>query len=293
MVFSQVPQYIVSGITSGSIYALIALGFSLVHNATGIINFAQGEFVMLGALITISGVKDFGLSMWNSSILAILMVTLVGLGLEKGPLRRSKTSSPLILIMITVGLSITLQGIGMIVWGKDVRTLPPVGGYNYIRFLNASIIPQTILIIVVVAILLFLLYLFFHKTVLGKAVRAVSENPEGAYLIGIPVKRLIMLSFGLSGAIGALAGILVTPLTTMSYQSGLMLGLKGFASAVLGGFSSIAGSVVGGFLLGLMESFGAGFISSTYKDAIAFFVLLSILFLRPSGIFGNVKMRKV
>ncbi len=293
MLVEQFPQYVVSGITSGSIYALIALGFCLIHSATGIINFAQGEFVMLGALITISLVKDFGMSMCISTILAIIVVTLVGLALERGPIRYSRTTSPLILIMITVGLSISLQGVGMLIWGKDVRTLPPVGGYKYIHILNASIIPQALLIIAVVAVLLSVLYVFLNKTIMGKAIRAVSESREGAYLVGIPVRSLITLSFGLSGAVGALAGILVTPLTTMSYQSGLMLGLKGFAAAVLGGFSSLLGSVAGGFLLGLMESFGAGLISSTYKDAIAFLILLGILFVRPTGLLGNVKMRKI
>jgi len=293
MIAEQLPQYFVSGITAGSIYALIALGFCLIHNATRIVNFAQGEFVMLGALTTISFVSDLGFPIWLGAILSVFIVTAVGLLLEKGPIRHSKDASPLTLIMITVGASIAIQGSGMVIWGKDAHTLPPIGGYHYIRVLNASVIPQTIVIVAVVTVLLLLLYFFFHRTMVGKAIRAVSENSEGAALIGIPVRALVTASFGLSGAIGAIAGILVTPLTTMSYQSGLMLGLKGFAAAILGGFGSFPGAVFGGFLLGLMESFGAGFVSSTYKDAVAFLVLLAILFCRPQGLFGKVQVRRV
>ncbi|MGC8720472.1 MAG: branched-chain amino acid ABC transporter permease, partial [Thermodesulforhabdaceae bacterium] len=143
------------------------------------------------------------------------------------------------------------------------------------------------------AILLIILSLFFYQTRMGKAMRAVAEYPEGAALLGIPVKNLVMFSFGLSGALGAIAGILVTPLTTMSYQCGLMIGLKGFSAAVLGGFGSFPGAIIGGISLGLMESLGAGFISSTYKDAIAFLVLILILFCKPTGIVGEAKTQRV
>jgi branched-chain amino acid transport system permease protein len=288
-----IPQYIVSGITSGSIYALIALGFSLIYNASRIVNFAQGEFVMLGALMTISFSQERGLPLWAGAIAAVLFVTIVGLLLELGPLRQAKSKNHLILVMLTVGASIFMQGTSMLIWGKDSKTLPPIGGYEPIRILNASIIPQTIFILGVAGSFLLLLSLFFHHTRTGKAIRAVAEYPEGAALLGIPVRHLVMLSFGLSGALGAMAGILVTPLTTMSYQCGLMLGLKGFAAAVLGGFGSFLGSVLGGLTLGLMESLGAGLISSTYKDAIAFVLLLGILFCKPTGIIGEAKAHRV
>lgn len=288
-----IPQYIVSGITSGSIYALIALGFSLIYNASKIVNFSQGEFVMLGALITISFSQERGLPLWIGAVLAVVFVTGVGFLIESGPLRRAKSKNHLILVMLTVGASIFIQGTGMIIWGKESKTLPPIGGYDPIRILNASLIPQTIVILATSAVLLVLLSFMFYRTKIGKAIRAVSEYPEGAALLGIPVKNLVMFSFGLSGALGAIAGILVTPLTTMSYQCGLMLGLKGFSAAVLGGFGSFLGSVTGGIFLGLMESFGAGFISSTYKDAIAFLVLIIILFWKPTGLVGEVRTHRV
>ncbi|MCX7822413.1 MAG: branched-chain amino acid ABC transporter permease [Syntrophobacterales bacterium] len=288
-----VPQYIVSGITSGSIYALIALGFSLIYNASRIVNFSQGEFVMLGALFTISFSQEQNLPLWIGAIASVLVVTLIGFLLESGPLRRAKSKNHLILVMLTVGASIFIQGTSMLIWGKESKTLPPIGGYDPIRVLNASFIPQTVVIIATATVLLVLLSLLFYRTKIGKAMRAVAEHPEGAALLGVPVKNLVTLSFGLSGALGAIAGILVTPLTTMSYQCGLMLGLKGFAAAVLGGFGSFSGSVLGGILLGLMESLGAGFISSTYKDAIAFLALLGILFWRPTGLFGEAKTYRV
>ncbi|SFM82002.1 branched-chain amino acid ABC transporter permease [Thermodesulforhabdus norvegica] len=292
MLAQQIPQYIVSGLTSGSIYALVALGFCLIHNATRIVNFAQGEFVMLGALATVSLVADLGLPLWFGAAVSVAMVTLVGVFLDRGLIRRARTTAPIVFIMITVGASIALQGTGMIIWGKDARTLPPIGGYRYIRFGSASIIPQTLVIIGVVACLLLGLYLFLHRHRIGRAIRAVADNPEGALLVGIPVGRLVALSFGMSGALGALAGILVTPLTTMSYQSGLMLGLKGFSAAVLGGFGSLPGAVAGGFILGMLEAFGSGLLSSTYKDAIAFMVLVMILFCKPDGLFGSVRLRR-
>ncbi len=289
----HLPQYILSGITSGSIYVLIAMGFSLIYNASRIVNFAQGEFVMLGALFTISLAQERGLPLWAGAVVAVVGVAGIGILLERGPLRRGRSRSHLILVMITIGASISIQGTGMLFWGKDVRTLPPIGGYEPIRILNASIIPQTIVILTTAVCLLATLFVFFHRTRLGKAIRAVAENPEGAELLGIPVTRLVALSFGLSGALGALAGILITPLTTMSYQSGLMLGLKGFAAAVLGGFGSFPGAVVGGITLGLLESLGAGLISSTYKDAIAFLALLAILFWKPTGVVGEVNVHRV
>lgn len=290
---SLVPQYIIAGVTSGSIYSLIALGFSLIYNASRIVNFSQGEFVMLGALLTISFSQEKGLPLWIGATASVIFVTGVGFLLESGPLRRARSRNHLILVMLTVGASIFIQGTSMLIWGKESKTLPPIGGYDPIRILNASFIPQTVVILVTTTVLLILLSMLFYRTKTGKAIRAVAEHPEEAALLGIPVKNLVLFSFGLSGALGAVAGILVTPLTTMSYQSGLMLGLKGFAAAVLGGFGSFAGGVSGGILLGLMESLGAGFISSTYKDAIAFIVLIGILFWKPTGLVGEAKTYRV
>jgi len=293
MIWHLIPQFLVSGITNGSIYALIALGFCLIQNATGIVNFAQGEFVMLGAMIAISTYQIGLFPLPMAFIFAIISVGFIGIALQQGPIRHSKNHDILTLVMITVGASISFRGAGMLVWGKNSRTLPALGGDAPIFFLDAAILPQTLWILALSLIVLGLLYLFFHRTLMGKAMRAAADNPYGAVLIGISVRRLVALAFALSGSLGAMAGILITPITSMSCEGGLMLGLKGFAGAILGGYGSILGAVVGGLLLGVLESLGAGLISSAYKDAIAFVVLLAILFFRPAGLFGNVQVRRL
>ncbi len=293
MYWHLVPQFFVSGITNGSIYALIALGFCLIQNATGLVNFAQGDFVMLGSMIAISCFGSWGLPMPLAFILAIGAVAAIGILLERGPIRLSRNRDVLTLVMITIGASISFRGAGMLLWGKTTRTLPALGGDTPLIFLSAAILPQVLWILAISCVVLLALFLFFRHTLMGKAMRAVADNPYGARLLGISVKRLVALAFALSGAMGALAGILITPLTGMSYNAGLMLGLKGFSGAILGGYGSTLGAVVGGLLLGVCEAFGAGFISSGYKDAFAFLVLLAILFVRPAGLFGTVTIKRV
>jgi branched-chain amino acid transport system permease protein len=293
MLRQQIPQFLVAGVTNGSIYALIALGFCLIQNATGLVNFAQGDFVMLGALTMISLNKMLGLPALPAFALAVTTVALVGMFLEAGPLRHSKNRDILTLVMVTVGASISLRGAGMIVWGKNAYILPAWGGDRPILVGTAAILPQSLWILCATAMALLALYLFFQRTLLGKAVRAAADNPSGALLVGIAVRQLIALAFALSGALGATAGILITPLTTMSYDAGLMLGLKGFAAAILGGYGSSVGAVTGGLLLGVLESLGAGLISSAYKDAIAFIILLVLLFVRPAGLLGSVQVKRL
>ena len=293
MFWLLIPQFFVSGITTGSIYALIALGYCLIQNATGLVNFAQGEFVMLGAMMMVSLTHVAQLPMPLAFLISTAAVAVIGVALEQGPLRHSRNRDILTLVMITVGASISIRGASMLVWGKNSHIFPPLGGESPIVLFNAAIMPQSLWILGISLCVLGLLYLFFHRTLLGKAVRAAADNPFGAVLLGISVRKLVALAFALSGALGALAGILVTPITSMSYDAGLMLGLKGFAGAILGGYGSTVGAVVGGLLLGILESFGAGLISSAYKDAIAFIILLAILFVRPSGLFGSARVKRL
>jgi branched-chain amino acid transport system permease protein len=293
MVLQQIPQFMVSGITNGSIYALIALGYCLIQNATGLVNFAQGDFVMLGALTMISLTQVAQVPVPLALVLSTAVVTLIGVLLELGPIRQSRNRDILTLVMITVGASIFLRGAGMLVWGKSARILPAWGGDQPILLWKTAILPQALWILGSTVVVVVVLYGFFQRTLVGKAMRAVADNPEGALLIGLSVRRLIALAFALSGALGALAGILVTPLTSMSYDAGLMLGLKGFAAAILGGYGSTPGAVVGGLLLGILEALGAGLISSAYKDAIAFVILLAILLVKPAGFLGCVRVRRL
>ena len=293
MIWSQLPQFLVSAVTSGSIYALIALGFGIIHNATGIVNFAQGEFVMLGAMSMISLTRFFGIPILFAFPLAVLIVMAVGWLLEVGPIRRARSHHILILVMITVGASITMRETAMLIWGKTPRTLPSFSGEDPLVWGHAAILPQTLWILGLTLLVVVVLGFFFNKTLVGKAMRAVAENRRGAALIGIAVNRMTMLAFVLSGGIGAVAGIIITPITTMSYGAGVMLALKGFSAAILGGYGSMKGAVIGGLLLGTMESLGAGFISSAYKDAFAFLLLLLVLFVRPTGLFGKEEIKRV
>ncbi|UCG12052.1 MAG: branched-chain amino acid ABC transporter permease [Deltaproteobacteria bacterium] len=293
MIWTQLPQFIVSGLTSGSIYALIALGFGIIHNATGVVNFAQGEFVMLGALSMISLTRGAGLPILVAFPFAVLVVMGVGGLLEIGPVRQSRSRNILILVMITVGASITLRETAMLIWGKTPRALPPFSGDEPLVWGPAAILPQTLWIIGITFVVVLALSFFFSRTMVGKAMRAAAENRRGAVLIGVAVHRMTLLSFVLSGGIGAVAGIIITPITTMSYNAGVMLALKGFSAAILGGYGNMKGAVIGGLLLGTLESLGAGFISSAYKDAFAFLILLLVLFIWPAGLFGKEEIKRV
>ncbi len=291
--FLQLFQFLLSGLTTGATYALIAIGFSLIHNSTGIVNFAQGEFVMLGGMFMITYFTLGKLPMILAFFLTVLSVAVVGLLLERGPIRKARSKEILILVMITVGASISIRGLSMILWGKNSMTLPPFSGEAPLTFLGAAVMPQSIWIFGITVAIVIALNFFFRGTMTGKAMRAVAASRRSALLTGIPVDRMIFLSFMLSGALGAVAGIILTPITTTSYDVGVMLGLKGFSAAILGGYGSMPGAVLGGLLLGVLESLAAGLISSEYKDALAFLVLLLVLFLKPSGILGQGKLRRV
>ena len=289
----QILQFVLSGLTTGSTYALIAIGFSLIHNSTGIVNFAQGEFVMLGGMFMITFYSFLKLPMLPAFFLTVLSVAAVGLLLERGPIRRSKSKEILVLVMITVGASISIKGLSMILWGKNPMGLPPFSGEAPLVLFGATVMPQSIWIFGITVLVVAALHYFFKGTMTGKAMRAVAASRRSAMLTGIPVDRMILFSFTLSGAVGAVAGIILTPITTTSYDVGVMLGLKGFSAAILGGYGSMPGAVVGGLLLGVFESLSAGLISSEYKDALAFLVLLTVLFLKPSGILGQGRLRRV
>ena len=283
--FRQLFQYILSGLSNGAIYALIGFGFAVIYNATGIINFAQGEFVMLGGMLTIFFLSVFKIPLVPAILLAIVVSTFVGILFERFAIRPLKDANPLRMIIITIGASIFIRGAAMLIWGKDTHALPAFSGDDPLYIAGATVLPQHIWILGVTVLIIISSRIFFNHSIVGKAMRACSYNPRAAGLVGINVKSMILLSFALSSAIGSLAGIIIAPLTMTSYDVGVMLGLKGFCAVIIGGMSSGIGTVIGGFVLGLLESLGAGFISASYKDAIAFIILLLILFVRPEGLF--------
>ena len=290
---SQLIQYLLTGLTVGAIYAIVGLGFNIIYNTTQIINFAQGEFVMLGGLLMGSMVNSLQLPMLLAFPATVGVVTAVGLMMERLAIYPLKNAGVLKLIIITIALSILTKGIAMFIWGKNPYALKPFSSSEAIPFLKAYIMPQTLWIIGITIVLVVALNFFFDRTLLGKAMSACSENPEAAYLVGINVRRMIMTSFMLSAALGAVAGIIITPISLMEFDRGAMLALKGFGACILGGLGNFYGAIVAGFLLGLLESFATGLISSAYKDALALVVLLLVLFVRPSGLFGSAELSKM
>jgi len=283
----QLLQYLFTGITIGAIYGMVALGFNIIYSATGIINLAQGEFVMLGGMMMVYLTAIIKLPMVVSFFLSILIVTMIGAAFERAAIHPLKSPSVLTLIIITVAASILFKGGAMFAWGKHTFSLPPFSGEKPISVLEATILPQTLWILGIMGATVALLILFFGFTLTGKAMRACAANRTAASLVGINVRTMVLLSFALSAGIGAVAGIIITPIALMNYDRGTMLAVKGFSVAVLGGLGSNVGAVAAGFIIGIMESLGAGFISSGYKDAIALVVLLLVLFIKPSGLLGS------
>ncbi len=285
-------QFLFSGITVGSTYALAALGFTLIYNSSHVINFAQGEFIMLGGMLAVYFTHS-GLSLPLALVLAIGLPAVVGLVLEKVAIEPVKGAEPVTLIIITIGASLVLRGLMQIWLGKGTFSLPGFSGEEPINVLGATLMPQSLWVLGITALAVGALWYFFARTLHGKAMLATSYNRMAAELVGINTDGVLFLSFAMSAALGALGGILVTPLTLTSYDAGIMLGLKGFVGAVLGGLGNGLGAVVGGLLVGVLEAMGAGYISSSYKDAMPFMLILLILFFRPSGLFGGKTTERV
>ena len=283
---AQFLQFLLAGLTIGAIYALVALGFSIIYNASQVINFAQGEFVMVGGMATVS-LAAAGLPLPLSIAAAVLLAAAIGLALEKFAVEPARGASVVTLIIITIGASILLRGLATLVWDKNIHPLKAFSGDAPIQIAGATLVPQSLWVLGVALVVVALLGWFFGRTLLGKALLATSHNRLAAELVGINVRHVLLASFGLSAALGAVAGILVAPITFTSWDIGVMLGLKGFAAAILGGMGSGPGAVLGGLVLGIAEAMGAGYVSSAYKDAIAFIVILAVLVFLPSGLLGR------
>jgi branched-chain amino acid transport system permease protein len=289
---AELLQFFFSGLTVGAVYALVALGFTLIYNASDVVNFAQGEFVMLGGMATVF-IALAGVPLPLAALLAVIATVAVGLALHRFAIEPARDAQAVTLIMITIGASIFLRGAAQIVFDKRFHTLPHLAGTEPIRIGGAAILPQSLIVLAGAAVIVLLLWLLIDRTLLGKAVIATSANRLAARLVGINTRRIVGLSFAISAAIGAVAGILVTPIALTSYDVGTLLALKGFAAAMLGGIGSALGAVVGGLLLGMLEAFSAGYISSKYKDAVAFLVILAVLFAAPNGLLGRGRIERV
>ena len=289
---SQFLQFMFSGVTVGATYALAALGFTLIYNASRVINFAQGEFIMLGGMLTVFFLKT-GLPMPVALVLAVAIPAAVGVLVEKLAIEPAKGAEVVGLIIITIGASLVLRGLVEIWLGKGAATFPAFSGDAPIAVGGAALAPQTLWVLGTTAAIVVALWLFFNRTLAGKAILATSYDPLAAQLVGINTQWVLLVSFALSAAIGAIGGIMLTPITMTSYDVGIMLGLKGFVAAVVGGLGNGLGAVVGGLMVGIIEALSAGYISSAYKDAAPFLLIFVVLFFLPRGLFGAKATERV
>jgi branched-chain amino acid transport system permease protein len=278
-------QFLFSGVTVGATYALVGLGFSIIYNSSHVINFAQGEFVMIAGMSTVS-LLALGLPMPIAILIAVMITTAVGLLLEKLAVEPARDASVVTLIIITIGASIFLRGAAEVIWGRDFHSLPPFTTNDPIIVGGAALLPQTVWIVLATLVIIVALWWFFNRTLTGKAMLATAYNPMVSRLLGINTKFILSLSFGLAAMLGGTAGILIAPISLTYPSVGVMLGLKGFCAAILGGLGNPMGAIAGGLIVGISEAMTAGYISSAYKDAVAFIIILAVLVVIPSGLFG-------
>ncbi len=294
-------QQIINGLVQGSVYALVALGYTMVYGILGLINFAHGEVVMMGAMVALSALSVMAglpplVSLPLSLFLAISVCMALGYGIERiayRPLRHAPRLAPLI---TAIGVSIVLQNLAMLIWGRDYHSFPQLFA-NHAHRIGGAIINDIQIVIVVAAFLMMAgLMLVVHRTRLGRAMRAVAENQHAAQLMGVDVNRVVSITFMIGSALAAVAGVMVSANYGLAhYYMGFLLGLKAFTAAVLGGIGNLRGAMLGGLLLGLIESLGAGYIGditggfmgSQYQDVFAFLVLIAVLIFRPSGLLGE------
>ncbi|WP_144778627.1 branched-chain amino acid ABC transporter permease [Marinobacter maritimus] len=290
--FSEFLQYLFTGITIGATYALIALGFTLIYNASHVINFAQGEFLMIGGMATVS-LTAMGVPMLLAIVLAVVLAGVLGVALQRLAIAPAKNADVVTLIIITIGASIFIRGLAQLVWGKEYHVMPNFSSDEPIQIFGAVLNSQSLWVLGVGAVLVAVLVYFFTRTLTGKAILATSMNKDAARLVGIRTQVVLMLAFMVSALLGSVAGIVVAPITFTSYDIGIILGLKGFVAAAIGGLGSGMGAVVGGLALGVVEAMAAGYLSSDYKDAVAFSMILVVLFFMPRGLFGAKVVERV
>ena len=268
----------------GAIYAMVGIGFSFIYRVTTVLNFAQGEFLMLGGMVAITMSSVFGSSLTIALLGGVFVVTLTGILFQLGAIRVLGKAEPVRMILITIAGSMFLQGMAYLIWGPDDYSLPPFVTTGTISIFGASINSQVFPVVGAAILITFLLKLFFDKTIWGKASTSCAESYEASLLLGISVDRMGMLSFAISAGIGAIGGILITPIALMQYQKGVPLAIKGIAGAVIGGLGNIWGALLGGLIIGLAEALSAGAIASYMTDVVVFVILMLVLFIKPEGL---------
>ena len=283
-----------SGIAIGCVYALVALGFVLIYKATETVNFAQGELMMLGGFFAYTATALMGWPYWAAIVFAVLVMAIFGMGVERIVLRPVLGQAQFTVVMVTIGVGYVMRGVVSMVpgWGTDTYKIANPFADRVINIGGAVISLEQLMIIVMTAALCAVLFLFFRFTRIGIAMQASSQNQLAAYYMGIPVRRINTLIWGLSAAVATFAGILLAPLTFVHANMGF-IGLKAFPAAVVGGFGSIPGAIVGGLVIGLVESFAGYYLPEGFKDIAAYIVVLLVLIIKPSGLFGDKLRKKV
>jgi branched-chain amino acid transport system permease protein len=286
-------QLVLSGIAQGSIYALVALGMTALFRATGVVNFGHGEFFMMGAFAAYVFINIVGLPFAAAAPLAVVTMFVVGVMAERGLIRPMGNAPHVSIAMMTVAISFLFRGIARVFWGREVYPMPPVFTFPPFEFGDLIVTTQDLVISTVMLLLVVLFFVFFNLTKLGRIAQAASENPRGAALIGINVPAFQGSMWGVASALGAVAGILVAPITLLYPDMGGQILIRAFAAMTLGGFGHLGGAVIGGLLIGVMEQLAGGYISTALIDIFAFLVILLVLLLRPAGLLGRREVVRV
>jgi branched-chain amino acid transport system permease protein len=284
---SQWLQLLISGIVTGAIYALVGLGYVTIYRTSRVVNFAQGSFVMLGALITYSLLNQAGLPFWLSGIFSVLVVVAIAVAMYFLVIAPIIKVSLVSMILVTIGVSLLLENLALVKWGGYGLGIPSFPGERTLHLWKLNVDVQNLWVIAVAAVLFIGLWLLSNRTRVGKQMTATASDPLSASLSGISTTRMIVLAFAISAAIGAIGGICVGSITPMAYATGGMLGLAGFIAAIVGGWGSSSGAIVGGLTVGIAESLASGFLPGGYRSAVAYVLLIIILYFRPSGILGS------
>lgn len=288
----MIIQQIISGLAVGFIYGLIALGFVLIFKTTEVINFAQGEIMMIGAFIAYTLITFFNVPFVIAFLLTPLICGAIGILLERVLIRPLVGEPVISIIIVTIGLSITLRAFAGMIWGYDPLKFPHVFSEETIKISSVVIAPIDIWVVIVSLGLVIFLFLFFKFTTMGISLQSAAQNPLASLLMGVSVKRVYSMTWAISAMVGAVAGILIAPITFLNCNMGL-LGLKAFPAAIIGGFNSIPGAIVGGVIIGVSENLAGIYLPLWFKDIFAYVVMLAVLMIRPEGIFGTHEQKKV
>src|ERR1700681_1511053 len=283
-------QYVLAGVVVGAIYALIAAGFVLIYQVTGLINFAQGEFAMIGAM-TAASLASNGMRPLEAAAIAVAVAAVTGAVCYLLAIRPARAATGVTLIFITLGLDVALRGLGLFVWGTNPLSLNAFTGGTAVTILGGKLPPQAMWVLLADLLVFAALYFFFRHTYTGIAVRAAVANPPIASTFGIPLRTFAFWSFVAAATIGGLGGVAIAPITSATFDMGLTFGLAGFVAAVLGGLDSLPGALVGGFVLGIVTKVAGGLLSTGWEEGVGVLILVLVLVLRPQGMLGRAVRR--